>query len=312
VVALAERLDCPVWQEPFTRAVSFPQDHPLFAGHLPWHRRMLHDTLAPHDLVLTVGTNAFRTYIFDEAVRLVEPGTRVAVITADPAEAHRSPCDLAVVAPVAATCRALTEAVPQRSGSRPEPIRRPPVPAPPAAGEPLRPGHVLSALAERLPEDVLLVEECPSSQPELYQRIPVRVPFGFLSTANGCLGFGLAGSIGLRMGLPDRPVVAVLGDGSTTYAIQALWSAAKYDVGVLLIVLANGRYAVMDALARRAGGQGAWPGFEAVDIGAMSRALGCPSVRVQTHDELIAALDDALDGLASRRAPLLLEAIVGE
>jgi benzoylformate decarboxylase len=312
VVALVERLGCPVWQEPFTRAVSFPQDHPLFAGHLPWQRRMLHDTLAGHDVVLTVGTNAFRTYIFDEPVRLVEPGTRVAVLTSDQAEAHRSVCELAVVAPVGATCRALIELLPARSRNAPAARQRPAPLPPPAAGEPLRPGHVLSALAERLPDDVLLVEECPSAQPELYERIPVRVPFGFLSTANGCLGFGLSGSIGLRMGLPDRPVVAVLGDGSTMYAIQALWSAARYDVGVLLVVLANGRYAVMDALARRAGGKGAWPGFEAADIGAISRALGCPSVRVQTHDELVKTLDETLPGLADRREPLLVETIVGE
>ena len=206
-------------------------------------------------MVLTVGTNAFRAYLFDEPVALVEPETRVAVLTADPAEAHRSPCDLAVVAPVGGACRALVEQLPERAGNPPEPVRRPTRLAPPAAGEPLRPGHVLDALAERLPDDALLVEECPSSQPELYQRIPVRIPFGYLSTANGCLGFGVAGSIGLRMGLPDRPVVAVLGDGSTMYAIQALWSAARYDVGVLLVVLANGRYAVMDALAQRRGGE---------------------------------------------------------
>src|SRR5581483_8780863 len=184
--------------------------------------------------------------------------------------------------------------------------------APPAPGEPLRPGHVLDALAARMPEDVLLVEECPSSQPEVYQRIPVRVPFGFLSTANGCLGFGLAGSIGMRMALPDRPVVAVLGDGSTMYAIQALWSAARYAVGVLLVVLANGRYAIMDALARRAGGAAAWPAFESVDVGAIARALGCPSVRVETHADLVSTLDEVLPGLAGRREPLLVEAVVGE
>ena len=40
VVALAERLRCPVWQESFSRRVGFPQDHPLFAGHLPWQRRL--------------------------------------------------------------------------------------------------------------------------------------------------------------------------------------------------------------------------------------------------------------------------------
>jgi benzoylformate decarboxylase len=316
VIELAQRLRCPVWQEPFTRAVSFPQDHPLFAGHLPWQRRLMHDALASYDVVLTVGTNAFRAYLLDEPVALVGPDTRVAVLTADQAEAHRSPCDVAVVAPVAAACRALVERLPvrlsERAGNRPEPVRRPAPLPPPAAGEPLRPGHVLDALAQRLPEDVLLVEECPSSQPELYQRIPIRVPFGFLSTANGCLGFGLSGSIGLRMGLPDRPVVAVLGDGSTMYAIQALWSAARYDVGVLLIVLANGRYAVMDSLARRHGGVGAWPGFEAVDIGGMARSLGCPSVRVENHEDLLRVLDEVLPDLAARREPLLLEAVVGE
>ena len=312
VVALAERLRCPVWQEPFTRRVGFPQDHPLFAGHLAWQRRLMHDALAPYDVVLTVGTNAFRAYLFDEPVGLVEPNTRVAVLTADQAEAHRSPCELAVVAPVAAACRALVEQLPERAGNPPEPVRRPARLAPPAAGEPLRPGHVLDAVAERLPDDVLLVEECPSSQPELYQRIPVRIPFGYLSTANGCLGFGLAGSIGLRMGLPNRPVVALLGDGSTMYAIQALWSAAHYDVGVLLIVLANRRYAVMDALARRHGGESAWPGFESVDIGGLARSLGCPSVRVETYEQLVQTLDEALPGLAGRREPLLVEAVVGE
>ena len=113
------------------------------------------------------------------------------------------------------------------------------------------------------------------------------------------------------MGLPDRPVVAVLGDGSTTYAIQALWSAAHYDVGVLLIVLANGRYAVMDAgsAGRR---RGSVAGFEAVDIGGMARSLGCPSVRVETHDDLIRVFDEVLPELASRREPLLVEAVVAE
>ena len=285
----------------------------MFAGHLPWQRRLLHDSLAGHDVVLTVGTNAFRAYLFDEPVALVEPSTTVAVLTSDAAEAHRSPSDLAVVAPVGATCAALVELLPEpAAGNGREPLRRPAPLVPPAPGEPLRAGHVLDALAERLPADALLVEECPSTQPELYRRIPVRVPFGFLSTANGCLGFGLAGSIGLRMGLPDRPVVAVLGDGSTMYAIQALWSAAHYDVGVLIVVMANGGYAVMDALARRQGGAAAWPRFESVDIGGLARALGCPTVRVERHDELVRTFDEVLPGLAARREPLLVEAIVGE
>ncbi len=80
-----------------------------------------------------MGTNAFRAYLFDEPVALVEPDTRVAVLTADPAEAHRSPCDLAVVAPVGATCRALVEQLPERAGNPPEPVP-PPGAAAPAEG----------------------------------------------------------------------------------------------------------------------------------------------------------------------------------
>ena len=312
VTELAERLRCPVWQEAFARRAGFPQDHPLFAGHLPWRRQLIRDTFASHDLVLAIGTSAFRAYLFDEPVALVGPDTRVAVLTEDPAEAHRSPSELAVVAPVAPACAALNQQLPGRRQSEPlAALRRPPpTPTPPGAGAPLRAEHVLAALAERLPPETVLVEETPSSQPELYRRIPIRHPMGFFSAANGGLGFGLSGSIGLRMGCPDRPVVGVIGDGATMYAIQALWSAARYDVGALLIVMANGGYAIMDLLAKERHGTAPWPGFGKIDIAAIAESLGCPSVRIGTLNELVGTLDDVLPGLAGRRQPLLLEVAI--
>jgi benzoylformate decarboxylase len=112
------------------------------------------------------------------------------------------------------------------------------------------------------------------------------------------------------MGNPGRPVVAVLGDGSTMYAVQALWSAARYGAGVLLIVMANGGYAVMDDLARDHGGDGAWPGFGAIDIASIAAALGCPAVRISGHAELVQALDAHLPGLRHRSEPLLLEVAI--
>jgi benzoylformate decarboxylase len=123
VVAVAERLRCPVWQEAFSRRAGFPQDHRLFAGHLPWRRRLMRETLAPHDLVLAIGTNAFRLYLLDEPGPPVAPGTHVAVITEDPAEAHRSPCELALVAPVGPACRALAAQLPDRDVTPPRPLR---------------------------------------------------------------------------------------------------------------------------------------------------------------------------------------------
>lgn len=308
---LAERLDSPVYQETFSRRAGFPQDHRLFAGYLHWRRGQIRRTLEPHDVVLAIGTTAFRLYILDEPVHPVAPGTRVAVISSSQEEAHRSACELAVLAPVAEAVRALVPQVDPREGDSDRPARQTPAkPAPPAPGAPLTPGHVFSALIERLPEEAVVVEETPSSQPELYERLTVRAPMGWMAGANGGLGFGLAGSIGLRMGLPHRPVVALLGDGASMYAIQALWSAARYGVGVLLVVLANGRYAVMDAQARARQSASAWPAFEAVDIAGIARCLGCPARKITTYDELTSTLDETVPGLAAATEPLLIEVAV--
>ena len=309
LVALAERLGCPVWQECFGARAGFPQDHPLFAGHLPAARGRLRERLAGHDLLLVVGAPVFRQYVYEPGA-LVEEGTRVALVTDDPAEAHRSPVDLALLAAPADVCKALAEDLSPRPAPPPPRPWRPAPPEPPPAGEPLRAGHVLAALSERLPAETILVEEAPSSRPELVARVPARRPLGFLAAAMGGLGFGLSASIGVRMALPSRPVVAVVGDGSSLYAIQSLWSAARYRVGTLFVILANGGYSVMDHLAEAQGEGAPWPAFEAIDIAGMARALGCSAKRVEGHDDLLRTLDEVVPGLAERAEPLLLEIVV--
>jgi benzoylformate decarboxylase len=125
----------------------------------------------------------------------------------------------------------------------------------------------------------------------------------------GGLGFALPGAVGVRMALPDRPVVVVVGDGSSLYAIQALWSAAEYAAGVLFVVLSNGGYAVMDRLAEQQGGTGSWPSFN-VDVCSLARGFGCPATRIDDHSSLVRTLDEHLPGLADRSEPLLLEVAV--
>jgi benzoylformate decarboxylase len=310
LVALAERLACPVWQESFSARAGFPQDHPHFAGHLPADRIRLREALAPHDVVLAVGAPVFRQYPFI-AGPFVEAGTVVAMVSTDAAEVHRSTADLALLAAPAAVCAELARVVPARAGKPPAAFAPPAPPAPPLAGEPLRAGHVLAAIAERIPREAIVLEESPSSRPELLARLPARAPLGSLSPAMGGLGFALPAAIGLRMARPDRPVVAIVGDGSSLYSIQALWSAAQYRAGALFVILANGGYAIMDRLAEQVGGTSPWPGF-AVDVTGLARAFGCPARKVSEHGELLETLDEVLPGLARRDEPLLLEVAVAQ
>ena len=302
---LAEQLSCPVWQDAFAYRAGFPQDHPLFAGHLPWPRSAIRETLRGHDVVLCLGTPAFRLYLYEPGM-IADPGTRVAVVTDDAEEALASRCQLALLASPADVCRSLAERVSRRD-SPVVPMARPAPPSPPDPGSPMQAGHVLAALADRLPAGALLVEEAPSNRPELFARVATRTPFGFLAVANGALGFGLAGSIGLRMATPDRPIVALLGDGSSMYSIQALWTAAAYHVGTVFVVIANGGYAVMNGLAQDHGGQGPWPALTGLDIAGIAEGMGCAAIRITGHEELLAVLDDVFTDLATRTEPLLLD-----
>ncbi len=309
LTALAERLRCPVWQEPFGARAGFPQDHPLFAGHLPADRGRLRETLAPHDLVLAVGAPVLRQYPYADGP-LVRGGTRLAIVTDDPAEAQRAPVELAVVAPLPAFCGELAATVRARAEDPLPVLSRPSPPPPPREGEPLRAAQVLALLAERLPAHTVLVEETPSSRPDLHVLMPARQPLGFLSAAMGGLGFALPAAIGVRMAAPERPVVAVVGDGSSLYQIQALWTAAHYGVGTVFVVLANGRYAIMDQLADDHGGKPPWPAFEEVSVCGLARSLGCTARRVTDWPSLSGELDALLPTLEHRTEPLLLEVAV--
>jgi benzoylformate decarboxylase len=308
LVELAERLVAPVYQESFGARAGFPQDHRLFAGVLPADRPRLRETLAPHDAILVVGAPVFRQSPYAPG-RFTEPSTRIALVGDDPGEVHRSPVELAVLAAPAPVCRELALRLPARDAEPPEPYRPPPAPDPPGSGEPLQAGHVLAALAARLPREAVVVEEAPVDRPELHERLLAREPLGFLSAAMGGLGFGLAGATGVRMALPDRPVVAVVGDGSAMYGIQALWSAAYYEVGVLFVILSNGGYAIMDRLAERHGLAAPWPSFN-LDIAGLAEAQGCEAQRISDYDELLGTLDEVVPGLASRREPLLLDVAI--
>lgn len=305
-VRLSEHLHVPVFQESFAGQAGFPQDHPNFAGFLSAARSVVRTQLAEYDLILAVGAPVFRQYNY-EAGPMFPEGTTVLLITEDSDEALRSPADISVIASLPASLKELIAQTTSRDSRRPLDVKRRVAPAAPTAGEPLRASHLMAALAERLTPNTIVVEETPSSRPDLHDLLPAREPQGFISAAMGGLGFGLPATIGLKMGVPNRPVIALLGDGSSMYGIQGLWSARHYQVGCVFIILNNSRYAVMDRLADKFGKSGpAWPAFEEIDFVQLSESLGVEATRISSYDQMISVLDEIVPTLATRTTALTL------
>jgi len=309
LAALADRLDCPVFQEPFTARAGFPQDHPRFAGFLPAGRAALRSVLAPYDAVVVVGAAMLRQYLYEPGP-LFQPGTRTAVISEDIAEVRRSPVTAGLVAPLAGAVAALAYAVDPAPG-------RPGRPSPTGQADRLReqlaaraqgmtPETLFTELAARADADTVVVEESPSSRDALQLLVPARRPLGYLSAAMGGLGFGIPAAIGIRMARPDRPVLGVIGDGSSIYCIQALWTAAHYGVGVVIFVMNNARYLVMDRQTARRG-KIPWPSLEGVRVDLLAEALGVQAIRVSTREHLTGVLDEVMPALRDRDQPLVVD-----
>jgi benzoylformate decarboxylase len=304
-VALAERCRLPVWAPPASGSgrVGFPEDHPNFQGLLPPAIGPLAQTIEPYDLVLVVGAPVFTYYPYITGPVLPE-GTSLVLITNDPDEAARAPAGDAIVADVALALEALLAHA--ETPDRPPPAARP-APEPPGDTSPAGAPAAMAALGEVLPPGAIVVNESPSNMIAFRNQVRPSHPSSYFTAAGGGLGFGLPAAVGVQLAKPDRPVVAVIGDGSVQYAVAALWSAVAYDVPLTVLVLRNEEYAILKWFAEFEGEMGA-PGLDVpgLDSAAIAAAYGMRARRVDGVEELRQALSEAI----ASDAPELVEITV--
>ncbi len=292
-VALAEAHGLPVWASPAPGGgrLGFPEGHAHFQGILPPAIGPLGETLAGHDLVLVFGASVF-SYYPNLPGPLLPPGAALVAITADPDEAARAPMGDAIVADPVLTLAALAAAA--GGSDRPAPAARP---APEAVepSDPMSASGAIAALASVFPADGIVVLEAPSATLAVRNRLRLERPGSYYFGAGGGLGFGLAAAVGVGLAEPERPVVAIVGEGSAQYAIQAFWSAAAYDVPLTVLVLRNEEYAILKWFAGLEGVEGA-PGLDlpALDVAGVAAGYGVEARTAGGEEELREALRTAI------------------
>ncbi|MEV4057230.1 benzoylformate decarboxylase [Amycolatopsis sp. NPDC049688] len=289
-VALAERLNAAVWVAPMAYRCSFPEDHPLFQGFLDPERGAVADALARHDLVLVLGAPAF-TYHVDRG-RGETPLPPLFIVSDDEQVLARAFEGTGIRATPKLGVRALLNVVERSSRPAPAPRKRPAKPS----GEQLTGELVYSTLADLLPDNAIVVEEAPSHRGVLHDHLPITATdTGFLTMASGTLGYGIPGVVGAALARPDRKVVGVIGDGSSMYGIQALWTAARRELPVTFVILDNSEYAAVRILGDAIGGE-KLPGTELGGIGfaALAESMGCHGVTITEPADLVPGLTAAL------------------
>ena len=119
-----------------------------------------------------------------------------------------------------------------------------------------------------------------------------------------------------RMSRPDRPVFALIGDGTAMYTIQSLWTMARENLNVTSIIFNNASYSILNVELERVGAEEAGAKAKSqldlhgpvIDFARLAQGMGVHSTRVSTAEELIKAMHYAM----ANPGPHLIEAVVPE
>lgn len=262
VAALAEALGAPVRFETVDNTAPFATAHPLFKGHITRLEPSIRAILDQHDVLFSVGGDMF-TLSLPSNVVAVPKELKIVHLDSDPWELGKNyPEQVSMLGDAKASVAELVRALEARmsAGDRARArergereratiakerealrarARKEAAQTPPTALA------LYDAISEVLPKDAIIVDETISSNPGSRQLLLREEAYNQFGYRGGGIGWGISGAIGVKLAQPERPVLALIGDGSAMYTVQALWTAAHDRVPVTYVIFNNSSYRIL-------------------------------------------------------------------
>ncbi|MBP85352.1 MAG: hypothetical protein CMJ64_01330 [Planctomycetaceae bacterium] len=323
LIQVAELLGAPVMSESGTThgRLAFSSDHPLNGQGLPLWSPEVRKRLKEHDVLLVVGMDLLRQYVYFEPSRAIPEHIRLVHIDEDQWQLGKNyPVEVGVIghtkvsldelgtrlnesiteAQVAANAKRTAVHVEKHMATR-ERLKKE-IEAQ-RDFRPLTPLGLMGALSRILPDDVAVIEEAVTTTNTTFERLGVlKNTTGYFGHRGWALGWGLGCTIGAKLAWPGRPVLGLLGEGAAMYGIQGLWSAARFNIPVTFVICNNACYQILKIGAKGISLPRALEGkYEGLDIAgpeidyvSLARSLGVEAVRVTEPDELAERVDESL------------------
>ena len=328
--ALAELLGAPVYQQTVCDGAHFLSEHPAFMGALTRDQREVRDTLASHDLMFCVGSDVLRMSVFSETDPMPDGMTVVQLGLRDWEMGKNYPAEVALRADVKEGLAALVAVIENKRGpdggrkaaaalaalgpsnwsAKREALRASALKG--AGATPMPPSLAMLRIVDALPNDAVIVDEGILSTRTLPSLYPFRDAKALFGLGSGGIGFAMAGAVGVQLALPDRPVVAIVGDGSAMYSIQALWTAANARLPITYVIANNGGYRIIKERLKSFHGVEHYTGMEfkdpPIDFVGLARSMGVEAQQVTDPDAVAPAIADSI----RRSGPTLLDVIVDD
>jgi acetolactate synthase-1/2/3 large subunit len=309
LVAVAERYALGVYAS-FRRQDVFPNDHPLYCGHLtlgtpPQTLRALEAA----DLVLVVGCRL--SEITTQRYTMPRPDQRVLQVDVDERSVgHTHPVAIGAVADARAALSSLADRAPASPPARDwtahhQAYLRASTPPEPRPGA-LHPATVIGALADTFPPGAVMANDAGNFSIFAHRYWRFTHPRTQVGPTSGAMGYGVPSAIGAKLADPSRDVVALVGDGGFLMTGQELETAVRYGVPITVVAFRNGLYGTIAFHQARELGRTAGVEIGPVDLAAVARAYGATAWTARDGDEVREALAEArkADG------PVLVDCLV--
>ena len=313
--AFAEAFGCPAWQQTAPYGSHFLSESPCFMGSLPRVQPQVREILAPHDLMIVLGSDPLRMSVYSEVDPLPAglPIVQIGLIDWDLAKNYSA--EIAVKADVRETLRALIPALKAAGGSAIETRAKSGIAALASKNwtakraklvdqisakrdsSPIDPDWLTLQVVEAMPQNAILVDEGLTASRYMSALRPHRDRYGYHGLASGGIGWGLPASVGVSLANPDRPVVCYSGDGSAMYSIQALWTAAHHKLPLTVVIVNNGGYRIIKQRLLAFHKDDHFVGMDfvdpPVDFCGLAKALGLETIRIAKAEEVASTLKSA-------------------
>jgi acetolactate synthase-1/2/3 large subunit len=308
LVRFAEAAELPVmaaWRRPDV----FPNDHRLYLGMAGLGApASVRERLAAADLILAVGTRLSEITTYGYSIP--SPGARLIQIDLEPGFAgdRRQP-DLALATDAGAFLKLGLERLRAPSPSASAHARResndadrrrylaetePPMRGP---GSPIDPAAVIRALREQLPPDSIVTTDAGNFGGWAARYLRFRPPGRFLGPTSGAMGYGLPAAIAATLAEPERPVVALAGDGGFAMLMAELETAVREHLRLVAVVFDNRMYGTIRMhQEQQHPGRVIATDLGPIDVAAVARACGAQGLTLDHDDRVGPALAEALSG----------------
>ena len=336
LVALSEAIGAPVSTDVLPARMNFPNRHPHFRGRMARDQAEIRTWTKDADLILLIGGQFFEEVWFADAAPFPE-SARVLQIEATSASLGRNyRVDCGLAGDLKRTLAALVGSLPGGHGAASggyaadaaarraelarEAVRRQEAQRARAArrteGRAMSVAALMAELAGALPSEVVVSGEAITGTPDLLGSLDFTDRHDFMAARGGGIGQGLPSAVALQLAHPERPVIAISGDGSALYTIQALWTAAHRRLPIVFLILNNGAYRVLKLNMDRYRGMVQLPGNRGypyldidsprVDFVTVAAGFGVEGRRVEKVEEVAPAVEAAF----SSGKPCLLDVLV--